>query len=94
METIGQKISPILVEIENALWEYEAWNGSQPKYTDEGFRASIKIFMSALMDRMYNLQTSEELALEDKEAMAESLGKQVRAIIKTYCDIDTHELYG
>lgn len=94
MKTIGEKLSPVLNEIEQTLWEYEAWGGEQPHYTDEGFRAAVKIFMSALMDRMYSLQDKEDLVLQDRGAMAESLGRQVRLLVKTYCDIDTHELYG
>jgi hypothetical protein len=27
------------------------------------------------------------------EVMATSLGNQVRSLVKTYCDIDTHDLY-
>jgi hypothetical protein len=93
METIGEKISPILNEIEDALWDHEVLCGEQPYYTNDGFRAAVKIFMSAMMDKMYELQKSEDIELEDKAAMAESLGNQVRILVKTYCNIDTHELY-
>lgn len=93
METIGEKLSPVLNEIEQTIWEHEIWGGGQPHYTDEGFRAAVKIFMSALLDKMFNLQTTENLDISDRAAMAESLGKEVRRMVKTYCDIDTHELY-
>ena len=46
---IGKKLSPVLEEMEATLWEYEAFNGAKPNYTLEGFRASTKIFMSALL---------------------------------------------
>ena len=93
METIGEKLSPVLAEIEQTLWEYEAWGGGQPHYTDEGFRAAVKIFMSVLMDKMYILQEKEGFVIDDMEVMATSLGSQVRSLVKTYCDIDTHDLY-
>lgn len=93
METIGEKLSPVLNEIEQTLWEHEAWGGGQPHYTEEGFRAAVKIFMSALMDKMYILQQKEGFIVNDMEVMATSLGNQVRLLIKTYCDIDTHDLY-
>lgn len=93
METIGEKLSPVLNEIEQTLWEYEAWGGGQPHYTDEGFRAAVKIFMSVLMDKMYILQEKEGFVIDDMEVMATSLGSQVRSLVKTYCDIDTHDLY-
>ena len=90
---IGKKISPILVEIEETLWEFEAYNGTKPEFTLDGFRASIKIFMSALMDKMWELQGNEKLSLEDRSAMAEKLGNEVRKLVKVYTDIDTHKLY-
>ena len=90
---IGEKISPILSEIEDTLWEFEANIGAQPQYTTEGFRAGIKIFMSVLMDKMWNLQENETLTMEDRIHMVEKLGQDVRMIVKTYTDIDTHDLY-
>lgn len=90
---IGKKISPILSEIEDTLWEFEVNIGSQPQYTIDGFRAGIKIFMSVLMDKMWDLQQNETLTMEDRIKMVEKLGQEVRTIVKTYTDIDTHDLY-
>jgi hypothetical protein len=90
---IGQKISPILVELEAALIEYEIYNGSQPNYTIEGFRAATKIFMSVLLDKMYNLQCNENLDTDDKLNMAHSAGIALKDLVKTYTDIDTTKLY-
>lgn len=90
---IGKKISPILSEIEDTLWEFEANIGSQPQYTIDGFRAGIKIFMSVLMDKTWDLQQNETLTMEDRIKMVEKLGQEVRTIVKTYTDIDTHDLY-
>lgn len=91
--TIGEKISPILVEIENTLWEFEFNSGAKPEYTSEGLRAVVKIFASVLMDKMYNLQTEEKIELEDKIKMAEKVGNDIRNIVKIYTNIDTHDLY-
>lgn len=90
---IGKKLSPVLVEIEEALWEFEVHSNSQPDYTTEGFRAATKIFMSALMDKIWNLQSNEDMEMEDRIKMVEKAGNDVRNIIKIYTDIDTHELY-
>jgi hypothetical protein len=90
---IGKQISPILSEIEDTLWEFEANIGAQPQYTIEGFRAGIKIFMSVLMDKMWNLQENETLTMEDRIKMVEKVGQDVRKLVKTYTDIDTHDLY-
>lgn len=90
---IGTHISPILTEIEDTLWEFEANAGMKPEYTDEGFRAGIKIFMSVMLDKMYSLQTNESLSMEVRGNMAEKLGQDIRAMVKTYTDIDTLKLY-
>ena len=90
---IGKKISPILSEIEDTLWEYEAAGGTKPEYTIDGFRGAIKIFMSVLMDKIWELQEEEGIPMEDRVKMVEKAGKDVRELVKTYTDIDTHDLY-
>ena len=87
---LGTQFSPILEEISDALLEnYE----TKPEFTLEGFKAALYIFQSALMDKMYTLQTNEDIPNEIKMDMALKLGGDLRELIKTYCNIDTHELY-
>jgi hypothetical protein len=90
---IGKILSPTLLEIETALIEFELSSKSKPEYSNEGFRAAIKIFMSVLMDKMFDLQKNEDLDMEDRINMAEKAGKEIRSFIKTYTNIDTYELY-
>ncbi len=90
---IGKKLSPVLVEIEDTLWEFEAGRGIKPEFSSDGFRAATKIFMSALMDKIWELQVSEKLDIEDRMKMVEKCGADVRALVKTYTNIDTHEMY-
>lgn len=91
--SIGEKLSPILTEIEDTLWEFEANRGLKPGYTIDGFRSATKIFMSVLMDKIWELQSDEKIDMKDRMDMAEQCGKDVRNLIKTYTNIDTHELY-
>lgn len=90
---IGKKLSPILFEIEQTILEHEVNIGTKPEYTTEAFRASVKIFMSCIMDKMYDLQDIENMSPEDRMNMAQKLGENIRKIVKTYADIDTHTLY-
>lgn len=90
---IGQQISPILNEIEIALWEHEAASGAKPEYTIEGFRSATKIFMSVLMDKIWELQENERITIDDREKMVEKCGQEVRQLIKTFANIDTFDLY-
>lgn len=90
---IGKKISPILSEIELALIEFEINVAKPPEYTDEGFRASVKIFLSVMLDKMWKLQEEEGIDINTRADMAEKLGNELRNIIRVYTNIDTHSLY-
>lgn len=90
---IGKKLSPALVEIESALWEFEANGGGPPEYTIEALRAITKIFASVLMDKMWVLQETEGMDIEDRAAMATKVGEDIRLMVKTFTNIDTYDLY-
>lgn len=90
---IGRQVSPILQMIENKIWKFEFSGGNKPEYTQEGFRAILKIFMSVFMDKVWELQEKEDISIEDRENMAAKAGEDLRKFIKTYTDIDTHKMY-
>lgn len=89
----GHQLSPILVEIENTIIDHEAGIDSKPCYGIDGFRAATKIFMSALMDMIYELQQRENIDKPDSLNMAEKAGNDLRKLIKIYTNIETRELY-
>lgn len=90
---IGKKLSGVLHEIELALLEFEANVARPPEYTDEGFRAAVKIFMSAILDKMWKLQEDEDIDIDARTDMATKLGNELRNIVRVYTNIDTHNLY-
>jgi hypothetical protein len=90
---IGKKLSPILSEIESTLMEFEINVAKPPEYTDEGFRASVRIFLSAMLDKMWKLQEDEGIDINTRADMAEKLGNEIRNIVRVYTNIDTHSLY-
>lgn len=90
---IGERLSPILVEIEETLWEHEATLATKPEYTLAGFRAAVKIFMSAMMDYTYSRNAAIGMNIEQMTADVEKLGKEVRDLILKYTGIDTYKLY-
>lgn len=92
-ETIGEKISPVLIEIEDTLWEFEANKGIKPNYTMEGFRAATKIFMSVIMDKVWELQDYDKISMNDRLNMANKCGEDLRKFVKIYTNIDTFDLY-
>lgn len=90
---LGEKLSPILEEIEIALFEHQMAAVDILKFTPNGTRAAIKIFMDVLLTSMWDLQVAENTPQDQREEMAESLGEELRKLIKTYANIDTHEIY-
>lgn len=90
---IGEKLSPVLSEIESTLLEYEANVNRPPQYTDKGFRAAIKIFMSAMLDKMWKLQEDENIDIDARADMATKLGNELRNMVRIYTNIDTRDLY-
>lgn len=90
---IGEKLSPILMELEDTIVEFELDFGYKPEYTIQGFRAATKIFMSVILDKMWELQDWDKLAQYDREKMATKCGEDLRKFVKTYTDIDTFDLY-
>ena len=91
---IGKKLSPVLIEIEDLLWELEFKNGNPPEYTLEGFRAATKIMFSAFMDKMWDYQERPNIPQKEREEIVVKAGNEFRAFVKKYTDIDTHKLYG
>lgn len=90
---IGKKLSPVLEEMEATLWEFEAFNGAKPNYTLEGFRASVKIFMSALLDKFFEKQQADKISEKETLEAVEKLGQDVRELVFKATGIDTHQLY-
>ncbi len=90
---IGKKLSPVLEEIEATLWEFDAYKAEKPEYTLEGFRAAVKIFSSAVMDRMYERQRAAGLTFPEAAAEADKVGNEIRALVLSATGIDPILLY-
>lgn len=90
---IGKELSDIFSKVANTLWRFEVDLGMKPGYTEEGFKGGIKIFMSVLMDKIFELQEDEDLSIEDRMNMATKAGEDIRKLVKTYTGLDTKNFY-
>jgi hypothetical protein len=90
---LGVTLSPILEEIEIALFEHQCRANDILVFTPNGTRASIKIFMDSMLASMWQMQEHENMNIDDRGAMAERMGNELRSLIKTYTNIDTHKMY-
>jgi len=63
-------------------------------YTKEHFRACLRIFMAALLWKMweYNMPVNAE-NIEEKSDLAEKMGQALKEIVLEFTGIDTFELY-
>lgn len=93
MATLNDTIKPMLLVSEKLIWIHELNGLGKPNYEDKVFAASAKIFMSTLMDKMFDLQEKEGLSFEDRNKMAFAAGNAFRGLVKTYTDIDTWQMF-
>ena len=93
-QTIGQKLSPILEEIEDTLWESEARTNPQPpQYPIEAVRAGIKIFSSIILDKLWEKQEKDGVEQGKRESEARLAGVVISKLVLDLTGIDTKKLY-
>lgn len=67
-------------------------NENKPNYTNREFLNAIIIFQTALMDKMYDNQNYDKMNVDDRLKMAEKCGLDLRKLIHTYTNLDTHKI--
>lgn len=87
---VGEAITAALDTIEGVLLRI---HGEKPNFGDSAMRSATYLFATVLLDKMYDLQSREEMPLDVKTDMANKLGEELRALVKRYTDIDTVTLY-
>jgi len=90
---LGPRLSEIYNEIAGTLWEFEADFGLKPNFTDKGFESAVKIFSSALMDKIFDLQEDEDIDIKDRMEMATAAGTEIHKLVKTYTGLNTKNFY-
>jgi hypothetical protein len=67
-------------------------NENKPNYTNREFMNAVIIFQTALMDKMYDNQNYDKMNVDDRLKMAEKCGLDLRKLIHTYTNLDTHKI--
>lgn len=89
----GEKLAPILKEIETAIWNHNAnFEGERPLYPDEAMRAAACIFSDVLLDRMYEEQERNNIPQEQRGLQAQNAGAVIYQTIYKFTGLDTREL--
>ena len=94
IDALGQKIAPILVEIEQTLWEREAALPDVPHdFPEEALRAACKIYAACIMDFMWKKQGINNISHEDRLREVKYFGESLRALTKQMTRLDTVDFY-
>ena len=65
-------------------------NENKPNYSNRDFMNCVIIFQNALMDKMYDNQDYDKMSLKDRMNMTVKCGEDLRKLIFTYTNLDTH----
>jgi hypothetical protein len=89
-ESLGVRIQPILLELELTVNESV---GTKPNYPEESLKAATSIFMSVLMDKIFEKQVLDKIELSNACDMATECGNELRQLIKKYTGKDSFDFY-
>ena len=79
-------------ELELIANDYLKQNGEKPNFTNRDFMNAIIIFQTALMDKLFDNQNYDKMDIENRKQMAFSCGTDLRKLIHTYTNLDTHNI--
>ena len=88
--TFGEKLSPVLSAIEDAILERCAdFPGDRPLYPDNSILSAMTIFQDVLLDKAFIYWLRLGLTHEQMIQNAERIGDELRLIVFRYADYDT-----
>lgn len=67
-------------------------NGVKYEYSNDDLLNALLVFNSILGTKLYDLGILEKQPFEIMANQAQKMGEELRLLIYTYTDIDTHEL--
>lgn len=89
--SLGQALEPVYKELNDTLWDFEATTEEPPGFSEQGFRYAVKIFTSALLEKVWQHQTKLDVPLNKRCVDVEKLGNAIRDLILDNTGIDLHE---
>lgn len=90
---IDLEFTDLILQLEAKIMDHDNIKGTPPNYSIEEFRAITKIFMSAMMDKMYLADSNSGVSFETMKEKAHNCGTELRELIIKYTGMDTHDFY-
>jgi len=88
----GAKITPVLKEISDSLWEIDSREQQQAyEYCDSALNSAVKIMMNVGLDRMWSDFEALETDKESRLNLVEDFGAELRMLIIKHIGVDMHE---
>ena len=78
--------------IANDIIDQASSGTEKPNYSNMDFMNTILIFQTALMDKMFDNQSYDNMDAESRSKMTVKCGKDLRKLIHTFTGLDTHKL--
>jgi hypothetical protein len=91
--TFGQKITPILEELEVAIIEFDSNVNCKPNYHYSALRSAGKIMLSVLMDKAWEKMEKDNLPIAERMILAEQIGSEFRQLIIKATGADSFDFY-
>ncbi len=86
-----ESLEPPLLQLEDTILNCMLCSPKMD-YTTMSFRAIVQIFVSGVLDKMIDVQNKDDMSEEDRKIMQSSCFKDIKKLIHTYTNIDTHTL--
>ena len=97
MKYVNNPYSEILKELEETLWEHdylvEKEKANIYTYSNDDFRAAMKIFMSACMWKIWDRQEKDNFSMDMRIQEVEDFAEKLKILCELYLNIDVVKLY-
>lgn len=91
--TMAQAVEEVLTELEDCLLIRSANSADAMGISKDCFRAALYVFQTAFLEMIWQVQEGDNMDLEDRIAMVEAAGNDLKKLVFTYTNIDTKKLY-
>jgi len=80
---------PILQEVASGLLDFPE---IKPNFSNDAFFDATIIFQSVFVDKVFDNQNYDNMPMKYREEMIQKAGEDLRKLIHTYTNLDTHQL--